>query len=128
MRTGAPWRDLPAEYGPQRTDHGLFRNWRRDVTWIVPPSALKRSCPQAIPVSPPRSSRGPRTTTTPPRRRPPTHQLTPTTTDLRPARHTANPRHRRIRRTTGSGSSGLGGERGRQDSGQDARVRKRSCS
>ncbi|WP_234024724.1 transposase [Streptomyces baarnensis] len=26
VRTGAPWRDLPADYG-------LFRRWQRDGTW-----------------------------------------------------------------------------------------------
>ncbi|MFE3138469.1 transposase [Streptomyces scopuliridis] len=29
MRTGAPWRDLPCEYGPWQTVYGLFRRWQR---------------------------------------------------------------------------------------------------
>ncbi len=33
MRTGAPWRDLPSEYGPWQTVYGLFRRWQRDGTW-----------------------------------------------------------------------------------------------
>ncbi|MFS0693125.1 transposase [Streptomyces nitrosporeus] len=33
VRTGAPWRDLPSEYGPWQTVYGLFRYWRRDGTW-----------------------------------------------------------------------------------------------
>ncbi|MFF0509223.1 IS5 family transposase [Streptomyces fimicarius] len=33
VRTGAPWRDLPADYGPWQTVHGLFRRWQRDGTW-----------------------------------------------------------------------------------------------
>lgn len=27
VRTGAPWRDLPPEYGPRQTVFGLFRRW-----------------------------------------------------------------------------------------------------
>ncbi|MGP3992113.1 IS5 family transposase [Streptomyces sp. 3N207] len=33
VRTGAPWRDLPSEYGPLQTVYGLFRRWQRDGTW-----------------------------------------------------------------------------------------------
>lgn len=33
VRTGAPWRDLPQEYGPWQTVYGLFRRWQRDGTW-----------------------------------------------------------------------------------------------
>lgn len=33
MRTGAPWRDLPVEYGPWQTVYGLFRRWQRDGVW-----------------------------------------------------------------------------------------------
>ncbi|MEU8206119.1 IS5 family transposase, partial [Streptosporangium sp. NPDC049046] len=33
VRTGAPWRDLPPEYGPWQTVYGLFRRWQRDGTW-----------------------------------------------------------------------------------------------
>jgi transposase len=32
-RTGAPWRDVPARYGPWPTVSGLFRRWQRDGTW-----------------------------------------------------------------------------------------------
>lgn len=35
VRTGAPWRDLPQEYGPWQTVYGLFRRWQRDGTWSV---------------------------------------------------------------------------------------------
>ncbi|WP_435839396.1 transposase [Streptomyces brevispora] len=31
VRTGAPWRDPPAEYGPWQTVYGLFRGWQRDA-------------------------------------------------------------------------------------------------
>jgi transposase len=33
VRTGAPWRDVPVEYGPWQTVYGLFRRWQRDGTW-----------------------------------------------------------------------------------------------
>ncbi|MFI6090745.1 IS5 family transposase [Streptomyces sp. NPDC051218] len=33
VRTGAPWRDLPAEYGPWQTVYGLFRRWQRSGVW-----------------------------------------------------------------------------------------------
>ena len=32
-RTGAPWRDVPPEYGPWQSVYGLFRRWQRDGTW-----------------------------------------------------------------------------------------------
>jgi len=32
-RTGAPWRDVPARYGPWQTVYGLFRRWQRNETW-----------------------------------------------------------------------------------------------
>jgi transposase len=33
VRTGAPWRDVPARYGPWESVYGLFRRWQRDGTW-----------------------------------------------------------------------------------------------
>jgi transposase len=30
LRTGAPWKDLPARYGPYQTVHRRFQNWVRD--------------------------------------------------------------------------------------------------
>jgi transposase len=33
VRTGAPWRDLPVEYGPWQTVYGLFRRWQRAGVW-----------------------------------------------------------------------------------------------
>jgi transposase len=32
-RTRAPWRDVPARYGPWQTVYGLFRRWQQDGTW-----------------------------------------------------------------------------------------------
>lgn len=33
VRTGSPWRDVPARYGHWRTVYGRFRIWQRDGTW-----------------------------------------------------------------------------------------------
>jgi transposase len=40
-RTGAPWRDVPARYGPWQTVYGLFRRWQRDGTWQQILTALR---------------------------------------------------------------------------------------
>lgn len=34
LHTGAPWRDLPARYGPWQTVYDRFARWRRDGTWL----------------------------------------------------------------------------------------------
>ncbi|MCP4447406.1 MAG: transposase, partial [Myxococcales bacterium] len=33
LRTGAPWRDLPGEYGPWSTAWDLFDKWTKDGTF-----------------------------------------------------------------------------------------------
>jgi len=33
VRTGAPWRDIPAVHGPWQTCYDRFVRWRRDGTW-----------------------------------------------------------------------------------------------
>ncbi|WP_323138287.1 MULTISPECIES: transposase [unclassified Streptomyces] len=33
VRTGVPWRDVPAEYGPWGRIYDLFRRWQRNGTW-----------------------------------------------------------------------------------------------
>ncbi|MDV9169367.1 IS5 family transposase [Streptomyces sp. W16] len=33
VRTGIPWRDMPAEYGPWGRAYDLFRRWQRNGTW-----------------------------------------------------------------------------------------------
>ena len=32
-RTGSPWADMPARYGPVSTVHDRFRRWTEDGTW-----------------------------------------------------------------------------------------------
>lgn len=34
LHTGAPWRDVPARYGPWQTVYDRFVRWRRDGTWL----------------------------------------------------------------------------------------------
>lgn len=41
VRTGVPWRDIPARYGPWPTIYGLFRRWQRDGTWQAILTALQ---------------------------------------------------------------------------------------
>jgi transposase len=33
VRAGAPWRDVPPQYGRWQTVYGLFRRWQRDGSW-----------------------------------------------------------------------------------------------
>ncbi|QVQ53343.1 transposase [Spiractinospora alimapuensis] len=33
IRVGAPWRDLPAAYGPWQSTYGLFRRFEREGVW-----------------------------------------------------------------------------------------------
>ncbi len=33
LRTGAPWRDLPARFGPLRTVYSRFRRWQQAGVW-----------------------------------------------------------------------------------------------
>ena len=40
-RTGAPWRDVPARYGPWQTLYERFTRWRADGTWGRLLDALK---------------------------------------------------------------------------------------
>ena len=35
VRTGSPWRDMPARYGPWETAYGLFRTWQRRGIWAA---------------------------------------------------------------------------------------------
>ena len=33
LRTGTPWRDVPAQYGPWKTVYERHRRWSADGTW-----------------------------------------------------------------------------------------------
>lgn len=33
LRTGAPWRDMPAEYGSWRTVYSRFSRWQKQGVW-----------------------------------------------------------------------------------------------
>lgn len=41
IRTGAPWRDVPACYGHWATVYGLFRRWQREGAWARILAALQ---------------------------------------------------------------------------------------
>jgi transposase len=41
LHTGAPWRDVPARYGPWQTVYDRFTRWRRDGTWLRLVQALQ---------------------------------------------------------------------------------------
>jgi transposase len=40
LRSGAPWRDLPQEFGPYTTCYNRFVRWRRAGVWTKVMSAL----------------------------------------------------------------------------------------
>jgi hypothetical protein len=41
VRTGVPWRDLPARYGPWETVYKRFARWQTDGTWARIEAALR---------------------------------------------------------------------------------------
>jgi transposase len=41
VRVGAPWRDVPVEYGSWSAVYALFRRWQRDGTWRQIVTALQ---------------------------------------------------------------------------------------
>jgi transposase len=41
VRVGAPWRDIPAEYGSWAAAYSLFRRWQRAGVWAVILTALQ---------------------------------------------------------------------------------------
>jgi transposase len=42
LRVGAPWRDLPACFGPWQTNYSRFREWKRNGLWHAIFEALSR--------------------------------------------------------------------------------------
>jgi transposase len=47
MKTGAPWRDLPARFGPWQTVYDRFRRWRRAGTLDQAVARLQRDLDRA---------------------------------------------------------------------------------
>jgi transposase len=48
LRTGAPWRDLPARYGPHTTVYNRFNRWAKKGIWIRVFEALTEHMPDAM--------------------------------------------------------------------------------
>src|SRR5438093_11556608 len=46
-RTGAPWEDLPARYGPKSTCHDRLQRWEREGVWERVLQALQRQADEA---------------------------------------------------------------------------------
>lgn len=44
VRTGSPWRDLPAAYGPWQTVYDRHRRWSADGTWDRVLDRLRTEC------------------------------------------------------------------------------------
>ena len=48
LRTGAPWRDLPARYGPHTTIYNRYVRWAKRGVWGSIFDALSRDCKDAL--------------------------------------------------------------------------------
>jgi transposase len=48
LRTGAPWRDLPPDFGPWRTVYTRFNRWTKAGLWEKLWGFLKNRCRQRI--------------------------------------------------------------------------------
>jgi len=48
LRTGAPWRDLPARYGPHTTVYNRYVRWAKRGIWQGIFEALARDCKDAL--------------------------------------------------------------------------------
>ena len=48
LRSGAPWRDLPENYGPRTTSYNRFVRWRRAGVWDRIMDALATGCDAAV--------------------------------------------------------------------------------
>jgi len=44
IRTGAPWRDMPSEFGSWQTVYSRMHNWTLNGTWAKIWSVLKKKC------------------------------------------------------------------------------------
>lgn len=47
LRTGAPWRDLPARFGPWQTAWERFDRWSADGTWAALLEAVQQHADEA---------------------------------------------------------------------------------
>ena len=48
LRTGAPWRDLPARYGPHTTVYNRFNRWAKAGVWVRVFETLSSASPNAM--------------------------------------------------------------------------------
>jgi transposase len=48
LRTGAPWRDLPARYGPYTTIYNRFNRWAKRGVWGEVFEKLAREMPDSL--------------------------------------------------------------------------------
>ncbi|NRD89343.1 IS5/IS1182 family transposase, partial [Sphingopyxis sp. BSNA05] len=48
LRTGSPWRDLPARYGPYTTVYNRFNRWAKAGVWINIFNALAAGSPESM--------------------------------------------------------------------------------
>jgi len=48
LRTGAPWRDLPARYGPRTTVYNRYARWGQRGVWKGTFDALAKECDDAL--------------------------------------------------------------------------------
>ena len=55
LRSGAPWRDLPENYGPRTTCYNRFVRWRRAGVWDRIMDALAAGCDAAVQMIYPRA-------------------------------------------------------------------------
>lgn len=48
LRTGSPWRDLPARYGPHTTVYNRFNRWAKAGVWVRVFEALSAVAPASM--------------------------------------------------------------------------------
>jgi transposase len=48
LRTGSPWRDLPARYGPPTTIYNRYNRWAKAGVWLRVFEALAAASPHSL--------------------------------------------------------------------------------
>ena len=48
LRTGSPWRDLPARYGPYTTVYNRYNRWAKAGVWLRVFEALSKRSPASL--------------------------------------------------------------------------------